>query len=85
MISVTGSTALTFRYFGVAASFSGLLYCFYNFGYVKKCTLLSLKNKNVNCKISASSPEDRNATISEPFIDYNQSTSNNKETNNENN
>ena len=35
IISVTGSTALAFRYFGVVSAIAGLLYFLYEFGYVK--------------------------------------------------
>ena len=35
IISLTGSTALAFRYFGVISAIAALLYFLYEFGYVK--------------------------------------------------
>ena len=70
IISLIGSTALTFRYFGVAAAVAGLLLFFYEFGYRKGCKLVfhsnaeETKRKSENFKHN----KDNAISISEPLI-----------------
>ena len=71
---MTGSTALTFRYFGVVAAVSGLIYFSYEFGYVKgykRVTGSKVPNKDKNHGLEKRQDEEKekNVILSEPLID----------------
>ena len=70
IISLIGSTALTFRYFGVAAAVAGLLLFFYEFGYRKGCKLVFHSNAKETKRKSESLKhnQDNAILISEPLI-----------------
>ena len=67
VISTTGSTALTFRYFGIAAAVSGFLYFLYDFGYVKRLKCMLESNNSVPNKDYASNDQ-KTMVTSEPLI-----------------
>ena len=71
MISLTGSTALTFRYFGVAAAVFGLLYFLFEFGYVKGWRKMHLEVDEPKNKKYSTSPDERNIVVEAPLIDAN--------------
>ena len=70
VISVIGSTALTFRYFGVAAAVAGLLLFLYEFGYQKGWKSVFQSNqKEKERKIEhIKENKDNIILISEPLI-----------------
>jgi hypothetical protein len=67
VISITGSTALTFRYFGIAAAVAGFLYFLYDFGYVKGLKCISQSNNSVTNK-DYTPKDEKTVTTSEPLI-----------------
>ena len=70
VISVVGSTAMTFRYFGVAAAVSGLLLFIYEFAYRKglKAIFQSKQKKNKRQTNSNKDIKDNTNCTSEPLI-----------------
>ena len=67
VISSTGSTALTFRYFGIAAAVSGFLYFLYDFGYVKGLKCICQSNNSVPNK-DYTTKDQKTMVTSEPLI-----------------
>ena len=70
VISVVGSTAMTFRYFGVAAAVSGLLLFIYEFGYRKRFKIIFQSKRKTNQRQTNSDKDIKDNTIctSEPLI-----------------
>ena len=70
VISLIGSTSLTFRYFGVAAAVAGLLLFFYEFGYRKGCKVVFHSNAKETKRKSEhlQHKQDNAILISEPLI-----------------
>ena len=70
VISVVGSTAMTFRYFGVVGAVSGFLFFLFEYGYRKGLQVISQsKQKQKHRKANINKDEkDKTICISEPLV-----------------